>query len=182
MRDHEKPRNWFRGFFVLRLPAGDEFFPAVIVVDVFLEVVEHRCGRLARGFEQAHAGLFGGVGTLLMVAVDAGRHNVVPGVRAVQGAGYDMVDRQFSAAQAAVLAGVAIPAKDFMAGELNLGAGTLDHVFETDDGGDWVGCRDGVEIPSSILDEGRLVVQNETERPPCVADMYGFKVGVQYED
>jgi hypothetical protein len=182
MRAIKKPRNGFRGFFVVRLPTGDEFFPTVVVVDMFLEVIEHRGGWLARGLLQVHASLFGGVGTLLMVAMDTGCYDVIPGVGAMQCAGNDMVDCQFTAMQAAVLAGIAIASKNFMPGELNLRPGTLDHIFEPDDRRDRVGCRDGVEIPSSILDEGRLVVQDETERPPCVADMYGFKVGVQYED
>lgn len=110
--------------------------------------------------KQMKPGLFRCPGSFFMIAMDAGGDHIGPGMRAIQGAGNDVVDGQFSTLHPAILAGIAIPAENLVAGKLHLRPGTDDHFLQTNDGGNGVGGADSMDIPSSVQDEGCLLREN----------------------
>ena len=88
---------------------------------------------LAGAGKQAHARFFGRAAAFAVVAVLTGRDQVFPGVSAAAVAGQDVVDGEFSRMHAAVLAGVAVTAKHFLAHQAGPGGRPLDQVVQLDD-------------------------------------------------
>lgn len=69
-----------------------------------------------------------------VVAGRTGRHHVCPDVRPAQVAWNDVVDSQIECVLSAVLAGIAIPPENLTAGQFDAWAGTVDQLFQPDDG------------------------------------------------
>ena len=117
-----------------------------------------------------------------MVAGAAGGHEVVPAVGAAAVARHDVVEGQLGCALSAVLAEVLVPGEDLPAREPHAGPRPPDAVLQLDDRrcaqGDARRPHHGVVV----LDDLRLLTEDEAERPAQVADVEGLVVGVQKKD
>ena len=88
---------------------------------------------LDRPAQQAHAGLVGHPPALAVIAVAAGRDEVVPAVAAATMARHDMVEREPRDLPAAVLARVPVADEDLAARQPHAGPWPLDPILEADD-------------------------------------------------
>jgi hypothetical protein len=72
-------------------------------IDIFC-----RSGRFHRSVKEVHPGFFNPSATFPVIALRAGGHNILPGVRTTKMARNHMVDRKVTHLSPAVLAGVSI--------------------------------------------------------------------------
>lgn len=116
------------GFVEERFPRGVAF-----------AVESHGDERVALGldglFDEFHVGLLGGAAALAGVAACAGADEVLPGVWAVLGAGFDMVYGEFGGVEvlAAVLAAVVVSCEEVAAIEFDALLGEFVVADKTDD-------------------------------------------------
>ncbi len=110
--------------------------------------------KTAMGFaglaEQGHFGLAGGAVAFFYIATDAGSDHIFPGFTAASGTGNNVVEGEpFSAAIAAVLAGVMIPLEQVPTGEGNVFVGNSHVVAQANHGGQ---RKSGIDILAVVLE------------------------------
>ena len=159
-----------------------ERLPVDIFLQIFLKKIIDGSRRLNGLPDELHPGLFRRAGCLAMVAGDAGGYQIRPGVLSAGILGQHMVDGECAALTTAILAGIVIAPEDLMPRKLKDRAGTMDHVFETDNGRDGIRPAHSMKFPASVLDEGCFLRVDQAERSANVANMYGLEVGVQHKN
>ena len=82
-----------------------------------------------------------------------------------------MVEREIVRLVAAVLAGVAVTGEDFAAGQLDAGPGPADLVLQADDGGRTVLLPRRPDHLMVVLDDLRLLAEDQPEGSWQVADV-----------
>jgi hypothetical protein len=126
-----------------------------------------------------HARFLGQPPTLAVIAVLAGGDEVVPGVSAPTMAGNDVIESQVVRLRAAVLACVLVADEDLAARQPNARSWSLDAVVETYDARSTEYLRGCPNFVMVVLDDLRLLTEDESERPPYVADVEWFVVRVK---
>lgn len=116
---------------------------------------------------------------LAMVTGRAGGHDIAPDMLAASMAGVDMIEGQFRYFPTTVLAGVIIPPENLPAGHFIGDARSADHPLQADDAGDGKTLADGADFSAAIDEQMRFFSQNQTDGAMDVADVDGFKIGVQ---
>lgn len=116
-----------------------------------------------------------------MIASRTGRHDVLPDMPAAQTAREHVVNRQISGIVSTVLAGEIIPAQYFALGELDARPRPADHAFQADDRWPRIGAGNRLDNPTPVEDQVGFTGQHQPYRPPRVAHVYGFEIGVKYE-
>src|SRR3990172_7752008 len=95
------------------LPAGYEFTPSFLAVEVRVDDVVVADARLSGLAHELHLRLLRGTAGLAVVTGLAGGDEVVPGVATAAVARHDVIEREIAlAVPAAVLAGVAVAVED----------------------------------------------------------------------
>ena len=138
-------------------------------------------GRLGLAFE-LHVRFFGEPVPLFIVAPLAGTDHVLPAVRSAQVPGQDVIDGQWAPRCAAILALVAVPLEDVLAGQHDTLVGYANEVHQPDDTGP---VEHRVHAPHRFrvfVNDLRLAQKHEDYRPPCRANTQGLVVLVQNED
>ncbi len=129
--------------------------------------------------QEVHLRLLNGAAALAVVAMRAGSHQVSPGMRPAEVAWDDMVDRQGSGVLAAILAGVVIATKHLALGQFDARVGTVNHLFQADDGWTRVYLPNGLNLAASIQDEAGFSINNEGNGTAGIADIDRLEVGVK---
>lgn len=116
-----------------------------------------------------------------MIAPRAGRHEVFPGVLAVEMPGEDMVDGQDRGLLSAILTGIMVTSEDFTPGEVYHSARTPDLVVQTNNRWDREGCLGSFEGSPSIEDEGGFFGEHQPDGSFVSAHVDRLKVCVQHQ-
>jgi hypothetical protein len=106
-----------------------------------------------------------------MVALLAGRGQVLPIVDAAAVPRDNVVQSQFAGLLATVLAGETVPIEDLLAREAHLRSRPLDHVDETNDGRETENVSGAVEDIFAVFQDLGLAAVHQDERPSGVADV-----------
>src|SRR5512143_2602335 len=93
--------------------------------------------------------------------------------------GHHMIERQVVPALSAVLAGVVVALEDLLARQLHHGARPLHVVREADDGGRGEGEALAGDDVAVLLDDGRLLLGEQHDSAPDVADVQRLIVEVE---
>jgi hypothetical protein len=119
--------------------------------------------------------------TFAMVAVWTGSNNICPQVFSPQVFGPNMVNGQVVGMPPTILACIPVPAKDLPAGQLDLQAGTVNHLFQPDDRRNWNFLPDSLNITTPIHDQISLPQKDQANCAAGVTDVYRFKISVKYK-
>lgn len=163
-----------------RLPAVQEGLPLSVADDIAAKDVFRICARGAGYLAKVHPGLFGGPSTFLVIAIRAGGNDVLPGVIAAQVPGDHVIQGQPAAALSAVLAGVIVAPKDLALVEFNNRAGTLHHVFQTDDRWAWESIVDCGDLTASVQNHRGFSSEHQADGSTSTAHIDRRKVSVKY--
>ena len=117
--------------------------------------------------------------TFLQVARRARGNQIGPIVLAASVAGHDMIDRQPTCLGAAVLAAVAISAKDLSLAEPDSGARASNHVAEANDRRSWIGLANCVDETASVEHHLGLALVQKPKSAPRSAHIERFEVRIQ---
>ena len=105
--------------------------PLITFVEELIGDVEEGAAGGGRGSaHQFHVGFFGGPPRFFTVAFHTGANDIFPGVLAVAETGHDVVEGEVFTLHTAVLAGVTVAVKDFIAGHFALATGAADKLLE----------------------------------------------------
>jgi hypothetical protein len=132
--------------------------------------------------QQVHVDFFQAATAFAVIAARARSHNVVPHVLAALVARLDMIDCKAAVAPAAVLAGIIIPAEDLPAGQFDPGTGPMDLLFKPYHAGAGEQSRYRPDVAAAVHNETSLSCKNETDGPPCRADVNRLEICVQNKD
>src|SRR5215213_5736272 len=117
---------------------------------------------------------------LAMVARLARGDEIVPGVHSAAGARHDVVDGQVVTLPPTVLAGVAVTDKDLTPRELHARPRPVDQINHADHRRRRKRARGRLHDPAVGLENLRLAIEDEQDRPAHVADVQRFVVLIEY--
>lgn len=132
--------------------------------------------------QHRHARFLGGVASLLVIAVFAGAHKVLPGMRPPAMPRHHMIERQVSGVTPAVHALPAIPSEDLLAREPYLRPWPPDHVDEPDYRRQDESCAGCVEHFAGRFEDFSFAAKHKDERAPHIAYVERLVVLVKHED
>jgi len=132
--------------------------------------------------EQVHVDLLQAAPALAVIAGGTGGHHVVPDMLAALVTGLDVIDCKVPVAPAAVLAGIIVAPEDLPASQFDPGARPVDLLFETYDAGTGEQAGDGPDVAAAIHDQASLPCQDQTDGPPCRADVDRLEICIQDKD
>jgi hypothetical protein len=163
------------------VPAQDELPPILTNLEMVAEDVVTGHVRPERVPPQAHARFFKCAAALAMVAVFAGRHEVLPDVLAAEAARHDMIERQVTALCAAVLTGMVVALQDVAAAEPELRTWTPDEVDKADDRWKLESVTRAAENAGALLQNLGFPPVDEQEGAPSVAHIERLVVLIEDE-
>lgn len=134
------------------------------------DVEEGAAGGRGGGLYQFHVRLLGGASGFLTITVHTGADDVFPGVLPSPVARHYVVEGQVAALLAAVLAGIFIPIEYLVAGHFALSAGSSNQLFQADNGGDFDGGGERVDIAEAVFNHLRFALPDEDDGAAGAAD------------
>jgi hypothetical protein len=140
--------------------------------------IQPTVGFVGRG-AQGHVRLFRGAVSLLDIAADTCSRHVLPGFAAAARSGNYVIQGEFVAREAAVLAGVTVAVENIAAGEGNFFVGDSDVVAQPDHRGE---RQLSVEHLAVVLDLFRFSFNQQYNRSPPACNVEGFVRGVQHQN
>jgi len=166
-----------------RLETGDELRPFIAhrLMDLALDGVVRPGARAERLARELHPRLAQSLATLAVVAGLARADEILPGVRAIARLRHDVIDRQVTALQSAILAGIPIADEDLATGQLHLRAGTLDQCGEADYRRDAVIVVYGVQDQAILFEDFGLTGEDHHQGALDVANVEGFVILIEDE-
>lgn len=114
-----------------------------------------------------------------MIAGWASRDNIRPNVLAAHVPGNDVVDGHVERMFSAILAHVVVSPENLAPGELEPGARAGDHLGQSDDRWNWQAARNRPDFSATVHHQRGLVSQQQAQSPVKIADMDGFKIGIE---
>jgi hypothetical protein len=159
-------------------PSLDELNPFVVFLQVPTKYVVSTGRRYLWGVQQGHLGFPQLPSTFAMVAGWTRSNHICPHMFATQVFGPNMVNGQIAGMSSAVLAGILITAKDFPAGQFNLQARAMDHLIQTNDGGDGDILPDGLNITATVHDQISFPREDQANSAAGVADIDWLEICV----
>ena len=94
----------------------------------------------------------------------------------------DVVDGQAASVLAAILASKIITTEDLSARQTNRGAGSMHHLFQTDDGRARKRLAGGPDFPASVQYKTGFVCQHHSDGAMHIAYVDRFEVGIEDKD
>jgi hypothetical protein len=116
--------------------------------------------------------------TLAVITVGAGRHDVRPDMLSAHVAWGHMVNGQAAIMLATVLAGIIIAAKNLAAGQLDVGARSMDLILQPDNGGPGQQFTNRPNVSTPVDDHVRLARQEQADRSPRSTNIDRLKIGI----
>ena len=161
------------------LPTSNELLPFLVLINVTPEDIIGTDWRLFGYLKQVHMDFAQLPSALAMVAIRAGGDNIGPGMIAAHVLGEDMVHSQIVCVASTVLADVAITAKNFPAGQLDLQAGTMDHLLQPDDRRPRQGLLDGLDIAATVHYHVSFSREDQANGSAGIANIDRLKIGIK---
>ena len=94
--------------------------------------------------------------------------------------GHHMVHGGARWALTTILAEIIVTPENFLFVQFDHGVRTANHLGKPDDGRTWDWGANGADIPPPIQYKGGFFIHDETNRTPHIADMDGFKIGIEH--
>lgn len=145
---------------------------------MFGDFKQHMGERAARRSGKRHTGFFGSAVAFFNIALETGRHDIVPGIHAATGAGDDVVYGQIVPFVTAVLADVIVPVQDIAPGETDLFVGDFDVGAQPDNGGQ---RRIHIDATPVVFDRLGFALHQKDHGPSPRADIKWLIASVEYQ-
>jgi len=144
------------------------------------DVEEGTAGGFGGRAHQFHVRLLGGSAGFFAVTFHAGTDHVLPGMFAVAEAGHHVVERKMFTLGAAILAGVMVTVKDFIAGHLALAARTADKLIEPDNRRKLDRLCECMDVTRAVFNHYRLALEDKDDGAAGAA--YGKRLVTLIQD
>jgi hypothetical protein len=91
----------------------------------------------------------------------------------------DMVNSEIAGTPSAILADISVTPKNLTAGQLDMQAWAVDHLFQADDGGDRYGLSDCLNIAATIHDQIGFPQKDQANSAAGVTNINRLKIRVE---